>query len=92
MRKRGKVELVAAVLSAADDRTVTEISSLTNLNGTQSRKLCDTLERHNLISKSRSREFVRDREVFSGSLRDRYTLTDSGRTLLEAINKAISLF
>ena len=92
MKKRGKMELVAAVMSAANDSTVTEIAAMTNVNGKLARTLCDTLERHNLIVKNRSREFVRDREVFSGSLRDRYTLTDSGRTLLEAINRAISLF
>lgn len=92
MQKRDRTELLAAVMAAADDRTVTEIANTTNINGKLARELCDTLERHYLISKSRKREFVRDREVFNGSLRDRYTLTDAGETLLESINRVLSLF
>ncbi len=92
MRRRDRTEMVAAVMSAANNRTVTDIARLSNLNWRAACEICTELERKRLISKSRTKEFIRDGEMVDGDLRDRYALTESGKALLETIKSVISLF
>lgn len=90
-RRRDRLEMLAAIMRAADCRTVTEISDMTGINGKTLRNTIKALHQNALIFRDRNREFTRNGEVVVGSLRDRYTLTESGKVLLAEISDITAL-